>query len=725
MIPSPVISVPSGVYDKTCIVEISHSSSAGQILYSTDGNQPQNKYHGPFAVRQTAVVKAVAVSVNEQSDIAVSEITIQKKYQPQRGTVVIIGGAEHCKEIHQKMVDVVGGPEKAKIAFLPSSSSAPYAAGMDRVTRFREFTGMKIDESLVPLTEGKKDYSHLDNKSRFWIMPVAIMDDETTAKNHKCDESGPLCDESKFPCIEEHTWKLNARKPELAEKLRDGDYNIIFMTGGNQARYLECLYYDDYTETPLLSIIREILEERGGIVSGTSAGAAVLSEVMIQGGGSYGATLAGVLHQNIDITNYDDEYTPFTDYKDGRVWVGKGFGFLPDHIISGTHFVARGRIGRLLTAAFYLKGLRKKPVTGIGVDEDTAVFFYPDNKCEVIGACGALILDTYSSKTIKANRGLSVYGAPFTFHYLEHGDVFFIDPMTGKTEVLSINPCKTKITKPNNKKYYFEPDIFGQNLIRNFVYNCLIQSDAKFAIGTEIIDNTESSYDSILFHDLVNEDTILFKFKKTTKTAGYSGSITYHWYGKGECDFPKLRKEVEPDRFSFANVYVEVRRLDVVNFPDLSDSSSVPLLSEYIKDGYTEEEWQEVFDDRKNYRLGLLLIPRRLKTDLFTFFFDYAYYDYDKNGRYSPPRLCPGGKNKDFKDYDIVQMNTAPQSDIIIDGKLAGKTDDKGFLEIDAKEWEEIKVVFHGKSTEYVINTKNSHIRESLLVFEEIDTKQH
>jgi cyanophycinase len=715
----PVISIPSGTYNKTCFVEISVPSSGGTILYSTDGSDPDKIYQGVFAVRQSATVKAVFVNGNERSETAVSEIVIQKP-EPVRGTVVIIGGAEHCKEIHQRMIDVVGGPSNARVAFLPTSSSAPYAAGMDRVARFSGMAGLQIDEAQIPLTGGKKDYSHIDNNSRFWIIPIAIKDDETTGKNVQDDDSAPLCRESTFPDIDESSWHLNARNPIYARKLLDGNYNVIFMTGGNQARYLECLYYDDYTETPLLSAIREILEERGGVVSGTSAGAAVLSEIMIQGGGSYGATLAGVVHEDINLVNYDDEYTPFTEVKDGRVWVGKGFGFLPNYMISGTHFVARGRIGRLLTAAKYLKGLRKKPVTGIGVDEDTAVFVYPDGNCEVIGALGALVIDTAESKALKANRGMSVFSDPFTLHYLEHGDVFYIDPETGKTEIKTINPAKQKITQPDNKKYYHEPDLFGHNCIRDFIYHCLIQSDAPCAIGTEIIDNTESSYDSILFHDLVMEDTILFRFSRKENTCGYSGSISYHWWGTGDEDYPRLKKEIENDRFSYHNIHVDVMRLDVLNFPDLSDSSNVPLKSDYLKDGYTEEEWQELFDDSKNYRLAFILIPGKEKTELFTFFFDYAYFDYSRNGKYSPPRLSLNDPDGVYKDYDIVQMNTAPNAEVYLDGTLAGTTDEKGIMILDAKKWENIKVVFKGKRSEYIVQTPCSQVRESILVFEEV-----
>ncbi|MBN2682848.1 MAG: cyanophycinase, partial [Bacteroidales bacterium] len=491
-------------------------------------------------------------------------------------------------------------------------------------------------------------------------------------------------------------------------------------TGGNQARYLECLYYEDYTETPLLSAIREILEEKGGLIAGTSAGAAVLSETMIQGGGSYGATLAGVLHQDINLANYEDNFTPFTDKKDGRVWIGKGFGFLPSHILSGTHFIARGRIGRLLTASLYLKGIIKKSVTGIGVDEDTAVFCFSDNTFEIIGALGALIIETSNSRSLKCGRGLSIHGENFVLHYLEHGDKFKIDIETGEIIIEKINEGKSKIQSIKNEKFYIEPDIFGRNTIRDFIQQCLINSDSPCAIGTELVDNTESSYDSILFHDLVKEDTILFRFTRNEKTTGWTGSVSYNWWGKGDRSFPKLEKVTE-NRFSFTNVDCKIIRMDVLNFPDMSDSSNIQIKSEYLKKGYSEQDWQELFDDYKNYRLGLLLLPiDKSNIEVHSFFFDYAYYDYDQNGRYSPPRYKNENESGKFQDYDIVQMNTAASTEIFIDGQAAGVTNNYGILNLNVGDWSKIKAIYHGKRNDYSVETENNGIRTAILVFEEI-----
>ena len=53
----------------------------------------------------------------------------------------------------------------------------------------------------------------------------------------------------------------------------------IFFTGGDQKRITKALRNEDGENTPLLEAIWEVYNE-GGVIAGTSAGAAVLSRVM-------------------------------------------------------------------------------------------------------------------------------------------------------------------------------------------------------------------------------------------------------------------------------------------------------------------------------------------------------------------------------------------------------------------------------------------------------------
>jgi cyanophycinase len=104
----------------------------------------------------------------------------------------------------------------------------------------------------------------------------------------------------------------------------------VWLEGGDQAR-LAAAYHDTAVERELHRLLA-----RGGVIGGTSAGAAVMTRVMIAGGTA-----------------------------DARL--GEGFGFLPGMVVD-QHFLRRNRLGRLLGV------LAKHPeLAGLGIDEQTAV----------------------------------------------------------------------------------------------------------------------------------------------------------------------------------------------------------------------------------------------------------------------------------------------------------------------------------------------------------------
>jgi cyanophycinase len=104
----------------------------------------------------------------------------------------------------------------------------------------------------------------------------------------------------------------------------------VWFMGGMQSRVT-----DAYLGTHAEKCIREVLA-RGGVIGGTSAGAAIMSKVMIRGG--------------------------FPDPE-----LGTGFGFIPGAIVD-QHFIKRNRQERLLRA------LQQRPgLVGLGIDEGTAL----------------------------------------------------------------------------------------------------------------------------------------------------------------------------------------------------------------------------------------------------------------------------------------------------------------------------------------------------------------
>lgn len=124
----------------------------------------------------------------------------------------------------------------------------------------------------------------------------------------------------------------------------------IFFVGGDQLRISSIL-----GGTEFHNHIKQKLEE-GVIIAGTSAGASMMSEVMVVEG------------------EEDDAPRKCT------LKMAPGMGLLKGVIID-QHFNQRGRIGRLLG------GVAQNPQTiGFGIDEDTAIIVNRDEKMTVIGS---------------------------------------------------------------------------------------------------------------------------------------------------------------------------------------------------------------------------------------------------------------------------------------------------------------------------------------------------
>jgi len=670
-IAKPVFDVEDGTYNKTQIVQISFPGVGKfPIFYSTGFDIGFQKYWGPITIKETTTVRAYMVIGNQRSEEAKAEFVIEKNETSQKGNVVVIGGAEHCKEIHKKIIDLAGGPEHARIVFMPASSAEPYESGMDRFKRFSELGGLEIDYNKVPDDDrGEKDFSSILNESKFWILPGALIDDQNR------------------PNVDESLWRTNGFKKEYAEKLRDGGYNTVFLSGGNQARYMKCLYYPDGTEGPVLSIIREIYEEKGGVIAGTSSGGAFLSRIMMLGGGSYGSMLDGVFYQDVIVHDYFDTYKPFKN----RVWLGTGAVILNCNTITDTHFIARGRIGRLITACLYLKKQTGKNTVGIGVDEDTSAISYPDNWFEVVGASSVLVIDTSEAVLETAIEPGRFKANDIRVHYLEAGDRFHIDEASGSTSVEISKEHRLHPVEKADQNYCLCGDVFGRDRLKTWLYENFITSTAEDIVGFEIIDNLEDSSDSIFYYkdvddersfvtfkkyyDLAKYGSALVRFKKKEDTVNYQGFTSFHWWGENDRNYPNL-EEISSPGYSTKNMYIDIMHLTLLNFPDLSDAYDMPLKSDYND---RPEVWQEMFRDNKRFRLGMTVIPLPDETlELQVFFFDYAYYDYDRNGRYSPPRLMErfesnyGGLKYD---YDIIQIDEARNVKVFINDEEKGYTD--------------------------------------------------
>ena len=682
LLPAPKFDIQNGSYSIPQIVTITTENPNAKIVYKHVEDANFREYFGPFVLSNTSNILSFYKVGDDVSEITVLNVTIEI-LEKKKGYAFVAGGAEHCKEMHEKVVECAGGRDVAKIAVVPTSSADAYTSAMDRYVRFTKLVNVDVDLNQVPTLKGKKDLSSLNNKSKFWILPIATLDDEHTGPFPIDDLTSPLEDESEFPDIDESTWLQNAFNAEIAAKLRDEGFNIIFFTGGNQLRYIECLFYPDGTESPVLSIIRYLYEYRGAVVLGTSAGGAILTKNAILGGSSFCSIQDGAIFQNVKPTDVNDDYTAYTDPNDARVWVGNGLAIMPEIFVADTHFIERGRFGRLLQACIQLKDRDGKTKIGLGADEDTALVLHPDGKLEAVGATGAIIIDVSQTTTVWVEPGYNEI-RNVIFHYLEDGDVIEIDYETGKVLSIKINEKKKLFTPSRDlSDINIESDIFGRTKIRNFIKENLIYKNIENAIAFQLSDNQYDSYDRMITDDVNKTGAMAMDFYRTAETTMYEGTMSYHWWGTGDEDYPRLTKQTEDNRFSFVNLHLDVYSVDVNNYPDLGTASSVIPKSLHLSDGYSEKEWFDMFDDAKNYTLGMLVTPIKPGNAFIqTFFFDYAYFDRDNNGFYSPMKYNPTDEEQDNEDYDIIEIPVYGSVEIFIDDKSVGVTNNNGQLVI-------------------------------------------
>jgi cyanophycinase len=189
-----------------------------------------------------------------------------------------------------------------------------------------------------------------------------------------------------------------ADDPAAAEAL--ASCSGYFFTGGVQSRILD-FFLPDGRETPAWRALMERWRA-GAVVSGSSAGAAMMSNPMIAGGPP------GGIFQSEDLDADGVNLVP-------------GMGFL-DELLVDQHFLARGRIGRLVEAVLTPGSI---PL-GAGIDENTALVV-SGNELEVVGASGVIVVDARAAGPTPARLGETRVGG-IRVELLGPGDRMTLEP---------------------------------------------------------------------------------------------------------------------------------------------------------------------------------------------------------------------------------------------------------------------------------------------------------
>jgi cyanophycinase len=312
-------------------------------------------------------------------------------FRPVAGTVMPMGGSvrDDNERVRQRLVQLAGGAD-ARFVVIPTSSSRPEATGMDAVEQLRR-RGAKAELlKIAPRWDGET----LDSARRA------------------------------------------AADPANVAKIRAA--TAVFFTGGAQERTVDVLNPGGVA-SPVLQAVRE-LQARGGVIAGSSAGAAIMSSTMFRDALNPVQVMKGVM-------------------RDGKE-IDRGLGFAGDQLFIDQHFLKRGRVGRML-ALMLAKGYK----VGLGVDENTAAIIH-GSEIEIVGGSGALLLDL--RQAVQEAGPVKVRNVRVS--YLDNGDRYDLGTLKGQVLAAKQARGELKFRQPgfNLELENIRPaytDILGENAI--------------------------------------------------------------------------------------------------------------------------------------------------------------------------------------------------------------------------------------------------------------------
>ena len=350
---------------------------------------------------------------------------------PPKGTLVIIGGALRGDnaEVWQRIVQLAGG-QGARIAVFPSASATPEQAARGIINRLDQYGADAFE------------------------VPVAVM-------------------------LTDSDYRKQAEDHELADAVRAA--GGVFFAGGDQARITKALLHEDGSRSAVLDAVWDVYR-RGGVIAGTSAGAAIMSSTMF-----YDAkTVFGTLKQGV---TEGHEIAP-------------GLGFIGDDVFVDQHLLVRGRFARMIPAM-----LKKGYQIGLGIDENTAMVVDAQREVEIVGYSGALLIDLSRASTDPAKTGFNVDNVAIS--YLDRGDKYNLNSRR-------YTPAPDKADgKLDPARPYRSAPIFNNNILA---------SNAVIDVMEKLIDNSQQQALGLALSAPDEADPDLgfeFKFSKTADSVGY------------------------------------------------------------------------------------------------------------------------------------------------------------------------------------------------------------
>jgi cyanophycinase len=150
--------------------------------------------------------------------------------------------------------------------------------------------------------------------------------------------------------------------------------SMVYISGGDQSRFMDII-----AGTPIKAAIHEAYD-KGSLVCGTSAGAALMSKIMITG----------------NEIKHPDSTSNFNTMEADNIETIEGLGML-EKVMIDQHFIIRKRLNRTICAL-----IEHPDLMSVGIDEDASILISGD-KATVYGEAQVVVLQHPSD--IKNEKG--------------------------------------------------------------------------------------------------------------------------------------------------------------------------------------------------------------------------------------------------------------------------------------------------------------------------------
>ncbi|MES2072787.1 MAG: cyanophycinase [Pseudomonadota bacterium] len=348
-----------------------------------------------------------------------------------KGSLVIIGGAlrKDNAAVWQRIVELAGG-QGASIAVFPSAAGNPERAAALSMQSLNQYG------------------------AQAFVLPIAVK-------------------------LKDSDYQAAANDPALAEKVSAA--TGVYFVGGDQGRITQALLKPDGSRSLVLDAVWG-LYRRGGVIAGSSAGAAIMSAHM-----------------------FDDARAVLPTLKLGIVEgkeIAQGLGFIGPQVFVDQHVLIRGRFARMLAAM-----LKKNYRLGLGIDENTALVVTHGSDVEVVGYKGAIVLDLSQATSDSSRKEFNISNASLS--YLDSGDRY---NFLTKVFIPSADKLDGKLEQgqAHAEGIRFYPDILGNTTLVDLMQT-LIDSGQGQAVGLAFGGP----------EDAMPERGFEFTFSKTADSAGY------------------------------------------------------------------------------------------------------------------------------------------------------------------------------------------------------------